>query len=436
MTAVNRLQELARAPADTSILLDVPEFGQTTLMASFTRGRTATTVSGDSAVSRVRGMAGGASPLFTSDVRGEIFRLLGIMATREQPFQFELGEDLPIHRFVRLRIPDEAPPIANTILLTPAADQSVINNSHKRPPNGRYYLVPVADVWNHLGLVDSTLGRPIIPGVIDNVALWQRERDFASSGGIQAIGRHVLFEVVNARPGSRLMFEFTRGPLAADGQALPAAGVIGADRSTIGLVGHGAARMLSAPVTARTIDGRTYVAIDMGVAPRGITTTRRGLANLYNTHLSLDPRKFVGWVRNISLLTEDEAGGLTPPAGIDRFPAGLFHPGLLFSGLAEDGWMAAIARMRLGADDARAVHIVGNVPNVSGLASGLTIELTVDGRPVARRTVGPGDFELQAAMPAGTGPRWIELRADKSARLPAPDGRLVSMLLKSIKLEN
>jgi hypothetical protein len=39
-------------------------------------------------------------------------------------------------------------------------------------------------------------------------------------------------------------------------------------------------------------------------------------------------------------------------------------------------------------------------------------------------------------MPAGTGPRWIELRADKSARLPAPDGRLVSMLLKSIKLEN
>jgi hypothetical protein len=217
---------------------------------------------------------------------------------------------------------------------------------------------------------------------------------------------------------------------------LPPAQVIGDGRSNVGFVGYGAARMLSAPVTARTIGGRTYVAVDMGVAPQKIMTFRRGLGNLYNPDLSLDPRSIVGWTRNISLLTEEETGALTPPAGIDRFPAGLFQHGLLFSGLAEDGWMAAVARMRLGADDAKTVRVIGSVPNVPDLASGLTIELTVDGRSVAHRTVGPGDFELQAAMPAGSGPRWIGLRADKSARLPAPDGRFVSMLLKSIKLEN
>ena len=434
-TATGRLQDLARAVVDAPVLLDVPEYGQANLMESFIRGRATTTVSGEAAWDRIRGASLAIVPLFTSDVRNEILRLQDIDASLVQPLQFDLGANSPVHRFSRTKSPDGTP-MGDAILFAPAADQSVVNDSHKRPLDGRYYLVPTAGARNHLGMVNSSLGRPIIPGVIESVALWQRESDFASSGGIQAMGRHVLFEVFNARPGSRVLLEFTRGPLAADGQALPPAEVIGDGRSKFGFVGYGAARMLSAPVTARTIGGRTYVAIDMGVAPQKIMTFRRGLANLYNRHLSLDPRNIVGWARNISLLTEDEAGAMTPPAGIDRFPAGLFQHGLLFSGLAEDGWIADVAGMRLGADDARAVRIMGSVPNVSGLASGLTIELTVDGRPVARRTVGPGDFELQAAMPAGTGPRWIELRADKSARLPAPDGRLVSMLLKSIKLEN
>ncbi len=433
--AANRLQDLARAPAGTPVLLDIPEFGQANLMESFVRGRAATTVSGEAAWSRVRGANLAIVPLFTSDVRNEILRLQGVDASLEQSLQFDLGADSAVHHFNRTKSPDGTR-MPDPVLLAPAADQSVINDSHKRPLDGRYYLVPATDVRNHLGMVDSSLGRPIIPGLIENVALWQRESDFAGSGGIQAMGRHVLFEVFNARLGSRVLFEFTRGPLAADGQALPPAEIIGDGRSKFEFVGHGAARMLSAPVTARTIEGRTYVAVDVGVAPQQIMTFRRGVANLYNRQLSLDPRNIVGWTRNISLLTEDEAGAMTPPAGIDRFPAGLLHRGLLFSGLAEDGWMATIARMRFGADDAKALRVMGSVPGVSELASGVTIELTVDGRSVGRRTVGPGDFELQAAIPAGSGPRWVELRADKSARLPAPDGRLVSMLVKSIKLEN
>jgi len=434
-TAITRLQQLAQTPANTPVLLDTTEFGQTALMASFTRGRTTASVSGEAAWSRVLGFVGGVSPLFADDVRKEVFRLQDATLSLQQSLQFELGKNAPVHRFGRVKMLDEIS-TADPVLLAPAADQSIVNNGHKRPQTGRYYLVPVADVRNYLGLVDSSLGRPVIPGVVENVALWQRERDFAGSGGMQAIGRHVLFEVFNVRPGSRLLLEFSRGPLGADGQSLPPAEVIGANRSEMGFVGYGAARMLSPPITARTIDGRAYVAVDMGVAPQRMRTFRRGLANLYNRHLSLDPRSIVGWTRNISLLTEEEVGALTPPAGIDRFPAGLFHQGLLFTGLAEDGWMTAIARMRLGASDARTIRVIGSVPNVSGLASGLTIELTVDGRSVARQTVAPGDFEVRAAMPAGSGPRWIELHADRSARLTPPDGRLVSMLLKSIKLEN
>jgi hypothetical protein len=433
--ATTRLQDLVRAPANTPVLLDVPELGQANLMASFVRGRPATTVTGEAGWSRLRGAGLPIVPLFTSDVRNEIFRLQVIDANLEQRLQFELGANSPVHHFSRTKSPDETS-VADTIMLAPAADQSVVNGSHKRALEGRYYLTPTANVRNHLGMVDSTLGRPIIPGIIENVALWQREADFAGSGGLQAMGRHVLFEVFNAQPGSRLLFEFTRGPLAADGQALPPAEVIGDNRAKLGFEGYGAARMLSTPVTARTIEGRTYVAVDMGVPPQRVMTFRRGLANIYNRHLSLDPRSIVGWTRNISLLTEEEAGAMTPPPGIDRFPAGLLHQGLLFSGLAEDGWMAATARIRLGAADAKTIRVRGSVPNISELASGLTIELTVDGSVVEGRAVGRGDFELQAAIPAGSAPRWVELRANKSARLPAPDGRLVSMLVKSIKLEN
>jgi hypothetical protein len=141
-------------------------------------------------------------------------------------------------------------------------------------------------------------------------------------------------------------------------------------------------------------------------------------------------------LRNISLLGPEEVAAMMPPAAIERFPTGLFHPGLLFSGLTEDGWMAEIARVRLAADDAHTVRVTGNVPNLSELASGITIELMVDGQAVTRRTVKPGDFELEAALPEESGPRWVELRADKSIRLSGPDMRRVSLLVKSIALRS
>ena len=216
-------------------------------MASLTRGRTATTVSGEAALNRVSGFVGGVSPLFAGGVRNDIFRLRGIVATHEHRLQFELEENSSVHRFRRSRTPGETS-VANTILLAPAADQGVVNDSHKRPPDGRYYLVPIANVRNHLGIRQFN-ARPTHHSRRDRKrrSMAARVVILPNSGGIQAIGRHVLFEVFNARSGSRLLFEFTRGPLAADGQALPPAEVIGDGRSEIGFVGYGAARLLSAP---------------------------------------------------------------------------------------------------------------------------------------------------------------------------------------------
>jgi len=113
----------------------------------------------------------------------------------------------------------------------------------------------------------------------------------------------------------------------------------------------------------------------------------------------------------------------------------LLKPGLSFTGIYEDGWIAAVARIQLGSEKkVGRLRIKGEVPGFNRLREGATIEVVVDGQEVARRRFRPGDFELEAAIPETEGPRWIELRSDMSDRLSAADPRVASILLKSIEL--
>jgi hypothetical protein len=80
------------------------------------------------------------------------------------------------------------------------------------------------------------------------------------------------------------------------------------------------------------------------------------------------------------------------------------------------------------------IRINGEVPGFNRLRAGATIGVVVDGQEVARRQFGPGEFELEAVIPAVAGASWIELRSDMSDRLSAADQRVASILLKSIEL--
>jgi hypothetical protein len=121
-----------------------------------------------------------------------------------------------------------------------------------------------------------------------------------------------------------------------------------------------------------------------------------------------------------------------PPASVAQFPVGLFQPGLQFSGIYQDGWMADAARLRLAADWAGVLRIKGLRPQMDGWHRTMMLEVSVEGRAVARKRLEPGDFEIEAAITPASGPRWVELRADPVDRLPPPDGRPASVLLKSI----
>src|SRR5262249_27007498 len=132
---------------------------------------------------------------------------------------------------------------------------------------------------------------------------------------------------------------------------------------------------------------------------------------------------------------EEQARALRSPQAIKNFPADLLQPGLSFSGIYEDGWIAAVARIQLGSEKkVGRLRIKGVVPGFNRLRAGATIAVVVDDREVARQQFGPGEFELEAAIPAVAGARWIELRSDKSDQLSAADPRVASIMLKSIEL--
>ena len=430
-----RLAKLRRGAPRAPVMLDVPDVGKAQLVLLYTRGRPTATFASERCFYFAAAVNNPwVEPPFSSRHFGKALDLTDQMLGSYRQLEFPLGSGLPVHKFWRFDFPAAESNTAD--LVSAATDESVVNGSMDRPVSGRYYVRPLADVQNHLAQVDSSLSCTINPAIGETTALWQREPDFARpNGGLQGVGRHLLFEVINAHGKPRLLLELTNTPLASLGLALPPATAIGEDKVMFEMVGRGAARVLSDPITPKMIDGRAYVAIDLGMDGVKFPANRHGLVGLYNRHLAFDPRSLVGFVRNISLVTGDDAGMSTPPSGIQQIPPDLFQRGLVFSGVYEDGWIAESARFRLGlAGVARTLRVRGQVPGFNPSLSGMTLEILVDTMHVMRQRLQPGDFDLRLPIPAAAGPRWIELRAEPADSLPSPDRRIASLLLRFLAL--
>ena len=122
-----------------------------------------------------------------------------------------------------------------------------------------------------------------------------------------------------------------------------------------------------------------------------------------------------------------------PPARLARFPDDLKRSQVQASGIYDDGWAGPSASFRLAQPpDARTLTISGMIPKI-GDADGFSTDVvvTVDGREVARRTVGLDRFTIEAPVPpAASGPtRQVGLTFSRIQSLPAPDGRSVGAKL-------
>jgi hypothetical protein len=421
---LDRLHSLSDNVSESPVWIGLQDAALPALAEHYTEDRPTWVLSGDDFV-----------PIGSESAPKEMIELDAALSKLYRPRSFALEAGGAMHDFVQFDPPPEISQ-QNASVILPAADGSVVNASHARPLTGRVFVAPLAEQRNTLVQVNSNLARTHLPGLTEHVGLWDHEPDFTGwPNGIQAVGRHVLFEVLKPVPGSRLLLDYTAGALAGQGLFVPPAIVYGTDRYTFDLEGVGAARVLSAPIVPREIQGRFYIAIDFGADERGFTAERHGLAALYNTELSNDPRRIVGFVRNISLLTPEQAAALDPPVALNSFPVDLGDPGLLFSGATEDGWIAKDAWFQLGAAKASDVLLIGGeAPGFSPKLANAEFDVFVDAQRVVHGRLGSGVLNLSVAIPPASGNRRIELRISDADRLPQPDGRFVSIRLTKLSL--
>jgi hypothetical protein len=425
---LGQLRGLTALPAHAPVAIGLQDFPEPQLVGLYTTGHPAWNLGGTD-MTQIEKRTWEVYPKDFEDLTAQLLASYHLV-------EFDLGPDEPSHRFRRFEPQDSVRAQAAYVIL-PARDESVVNGSKSdRPRTGRLYAALQADQHNTLVLMDTDLGHIISPGKIENVALWQIEDDFGGSpDGIQGIGRHLLFEVLNPVPGSRLVLDYTTGGLAGQGVSLPPASVIGTERLSLGFEGRGSGRVLSDPVTPREIDGHFYIAVDMGVAATRFHTERHGLAALYNIQLGDDPRSLTGFTRNISLIAPEQVAAIAPPAAITSFPAGLMAPGLFYSGVTEDGWLADRAWFDLALPGpSNFVHVTGAVPGFSPKILGGVIKVFAEGAKVAEGKLTAGAFDMTIPIPEASGPREITFEISGTDRLPVPDGRLVSMLLTSLSI--
>jgi hypothetical protein len=438
---MDRLSHLAGTTGTEAapVGLDVEGPGHDNIAAIFLRGHPSWNMSGFRHFPFsvfVDSLAATEHPLMSSDqIRKRTATRAVVRALDDEykQFQFDLGGGT-VHAFTRFDYPLAENPITR-LVVSPAAQLSVVNDSSPRPYNGKYFVTPWNKISNTLVQIDSSIARIILPGELENVALWQLEPDAAHPGhGMQGIGRHILFEVINPAPGSRLLLDFARGPIAQMEPGLPPASVTGERRVAFGFVGDGGGRLLSEPVVPKDIEGRQYLALDLGADPVHIAPHRTGILALYNSRLGLDPRRLVGFVRNISLLAPAEVEAMPLPTSIDSVPAGLFQPGLLFSGIFDDGWIGERAKVRLAsAAAAGRLRIEGQMPGAAGWPAGMKVQVLIDDRVADTVSINQGDFSIDVPI-EGKGAHWIEMQVDAVARLPGGDDRSVSVLLKRIAI--
>lgn len=296
-------------------------------------------------------------------------------------------------------------------------------------------LLPAPRLTNHLILVDSALGAHYYQAgpkrAAGLVALYQPEHDpYGLSGRMAAAGRTLLFRVLNPTPGARLAVEFSATLNGAGRTALGDMAVIGETRVPLDAVGYGSARLLSAPLAPQHIDDGTYLALDLGTVPGRFPDHRSGVAGWWGRDVPIDPRRLVGFVRDVSLVGTNDAG--RAPTSVEHFPEALRDRRLLYSGIYEDGWIGDRVRLRL-AQPAQTDTLVVRAQVPALPSAPVAARLSVDGITQPPVAVTPGAIELLAPVSGAPRVHDVRISFDRTVRLPSPDDRPASAQLESVR---
>lgn len=299
------------------------------------------------------------------------------------------------------------------VLVVSVGRQSVFNRFHYPPANlkDNFVSMPISEARNVLMYVSSTLAPPyFFTGQTARPAIYQMEVEpkdspFFRGATMCGAGQYMLCQVVNPSPKVRLAVSLTVSYHGDRENKLPGGfSAIGSDRVPFPVVGRGSARVFSAPFTPQWVKGRPYVMYDMGWEGQRFPSNRVGLMQMFGTDVPLDRRILSSFVRDISLVSEEQYANLKPPSeisGFGPFPSNpLRNAQLEYSGMYEDGWVGEDAYVRLfQADGADEVFLRGQVPLVDGNTGYRNhAVLSVDGQVIAEADVSPGEFILRGRV--------------------------------------
>jgi hypothetical protein len=318
-------------------------------------------------------------------------------------------------------------------IILPTGSQHPLNRF--RLPEGSPDLVmrPCSGARNVLVFTVSALGQSFyLPEAREAVSFYQLEPDYFYPGKTFAgFGRFALFRVVGGADRVRLALNVTTTVRGDGVNRLPPATVVGSSRAPLGVVGRGSARVYSSPLRPQMIGGQPYVMLDMGEDGAVRPGNRSGIANLWSGSLPDDPRFLTSYVRDISLVGEGEYRNLRAPSALRDFPADLDDPGLEYSGIYEDGWVAEESYVVLAGGEAADLVLQADVP----ARKGQRLEVLVNGRRVVSRSVSAGDLQLRVPVPASAARRRVTLRWAEKMALGPQDRRPAAALLKLLAIE-
>ena len=299
-----------------------------------------------------------------------------------------------------------------------------------------------SQVKDRLVFVHSELSPHYYSSARFKAAFFQREPEPMTDGELyfHGSGRFNVFNIINPSPNLRMVVDFSRTSLGEGRSKLPAdAVIIGDEDYPLPFVGHGSARVISTPVKPEYFDQGAYLTVDFGDQPRPIAKPKSGLMRLYGEHFNLDDRRLVGFVRDISVITEEQYQAMERPKRIGDFPTDLArYPGLEYSGMFEDGWMAEDAYFKMGSSaPGQVLTFRGYVPDTPRFRTeGVDITVSINEKPTEIVNVKSGEFTLNRLIREPAQVTSIAMHFSAAEVYGDEDKRAVSAFVREISIED
>ncbi|MDR3491480.1 MAG: hypothetical protein P4M12_05460 [Gammaproteobacteria bacterium] len=327
---------------------------------------------------------------------------------------------------------------SNGFIIADTSLRSVFNRRYSTiESQHNFTLKKLSEVSNHLVFIDSTLGRvyhSVIDSNMKNLSLFNLENDyFYPDKSMQSVGRYLLMKVFN--PGQKFRMEIAlTNSFNGDGlNKLPQVTAVGKTRVSFPVMGSGSARVFSELFSPQMIEGKSYVATDMNADGVLFPSHRKGIMNLFNKNLNLDTRQVVTFVRNLSLISEEDYQNLNSPASIKEFPKDLANNDLEYSGIFEDGWISRDSFFQLKQPKLNSELIIqGMIPQIDKQFAGSTLTILVDGKKISESKLKTGNFDVTVPVISSFSKHKVEFHFSEGQKLPGGDNRPIGAQIKFI----